>query len=86
MDWKALTFDETPEARAIKIKYDADLAVLGEKFKSKLAEKGRDKPKFPDDEDLIDWYEDERYDLLKWRERDFEDARQEYVKKFNERH
>lgn len=85
MNWKALTFDETPEARAIKIKYDADLAILNEKFKAKLAKKGRDKPKFPGDEDLMDWYDAERYDLLKWRELDMEDARREYVEQFRDR-
>lgn len=58
-------------------KHEDNLKALKDQMIAKLAERGRGTAKFPDDTDLINWYNDELEDTLKWYQRDIEDIRRE---------
>lgn len=68
-------FEDTPEYRERKEQFDADSEALALQLRAQLKTRRRDMPKYPDDEDLMKWYNDCKYDLLKWFHRDIEDMR-----------
>lgn len=73
-------FEETPAYVELTEKFNREHRALVLLMESKLAERGRKVAKFPDDSDLVDWYNEEMRDLMIWLERDREDMKREFFK------
>lgn len=79
------TFKDTLEYQEREEKFEQDKNALEWNMHFRLKERGRETAKYPDDKDLVKWYNDELEDLTKWFYRDIEDMERAFIAALNPR-